>query len=62
MPLNNTQILHSKDITPLNKVYNIARNLREEGRISPELWYAILELKDERLNEIKIIDSDNRTN
>lgn len=54
--LNNTQILHSKDITPINKVYNIARNLREEKRISPELWYAILELKDERLSEIILLN------
>ena len=53
--LNNTQILHSKDITPINKVYNIARNLREENKIAPELWYAILELKDERLSEIVLL-------
>jgi hypothetical protein len=56
--VNNTQILHNKDITPINKVYNIARNLRANNRISSELWYAILELKDERLNEIKIIEQE----
>ena len=54
--LNNTQILRSGDITPINKVYNIARNLREEERISPELWYAILELKDEHLSEIILLN------
>ena len=54
--LNNNQILHSKKITPINKVYNIARNLNEENRIPPELWYAILELKDERLSEIILLN------
>ena len=54
--MTNEQILNAEGISNINKVYNIARQLHDEQRIAPELWYAILELKDEHIDEIEIID------
>lgn len=47
----NEIILHS-ELSPINKVYNIARNLHKVHQISDFLWYAVLELKDKNINEI----------
>lgn len=54
--MTNEQILNAEGISNINKVYNIARQLHDEHRIATELWYAILELKDEHIDEIEIID------
>lgn len=56
--MDNEKILRNDDISPLNKVYNIARNLHNEHRIPSELWYAILELKDENIDKIVILNND----
>lgn len=38
----------------INNVYHKARKLYDEKRISSELWYAILEMKDAHIREIDL--------
>lgn len=45
-------ILLDKELDSVNKVYRIARKLRKEEMINHQLWYAILELKEEHFKEI----------
>jgi hypothetical protein len=54
--MDNEKILRNDDISPLNKVYNIARNLHKEHKIPVELWYAVLELKDACLDQIYLVE------
>ena len=51
--LQTTEDILNREVAPISKVYNIARNLYKEKRISVLLWYAILELKDKHYNEIE---------
>ena len=51
-------ILLDKELDPLNKVYKIARKLRENEMINSQLWYAILELKEEHIKEIIFEDDE----
>ena len=39
------KILYSDEV-PFMKMYKIAKLLRENERLQPQLWYAILEYKD----------------
>lgn len=45
-------ILLDKDINVVTKVYRIAKELKKENRINDQLWYAILELKNENIKNI----------
>lgn len=40
------------NFNPETKVYQIARQLREQDKIDVDLWYAILELKDKHMKDI----------
>lgn len=57
----NERILNDPTISPLNKVYNIARNLRNRSnKLVPSfLWYAILELKDQNIKDIIVLEESN---
>ena len=44
-------ILHKKDLSPEEKIYLIARELRQHSDINMDLWYAILELKEKHFDE-----------
>ena len=44
--------LLDKDINTVTKVYRIAKELKKESRINDQLWYAILELKNENFKNI----------
>lgn len=48
------QILMNKEYNPESKVYLIGKELKKEGRINDYLWYAILELKNKYIKDIKI--------
>lgn len=45
-------ILYNNSVSNLNKVYLIGKILAEQNKINKELWYAILDLKDEHFKEI----------
>lgn len=45
-------ILYSSSANPESKVYAIANILHAKHLIVPQLWYAILDLKDKHLKEI----------
>ena len=53
--LRTNEVILNSELSPISKVYNIARNLHKEKRISDLLWYAILELKDKHYNEIEYL-------
>lgn len=53
--LQTNEVILNSELSPISKVYNIARNLYKEKRISVLLWYAILELKDKHYNEIEYL-------
>lgn len=48
------QILMNKEYNPESKVYLIGKELKKEDRMNDYLWYAILELKDKYIKDIKI--------
>ena len=50
-------ILYNDDISTINKVYLIGRILAEQKMIDKNLWYVILDLKDENLQDIIIPDA-----
>lgn len=45
-------ILYSSNANPESRVYAIANILHAEHLVVPQLWYAILDLKDKHLKEI----------
>lgn len=50
------KILHNKKLTSIDKVYKLGRLYRNEGILDDsmcDLWYAILEMKDEHISEIR---------
>ena len=51
-------ILMNKELNGMTKVLWIARKLREEQAINDDLYYAILEMKDQNLSSI-ILDGEN---
>jgi hypothetical protein len=55
MKIQTNEIILNSELSPINKVYNIARNLHKAHQISDFLWYAVLELKDKNYNEIVTI-------
>lgn len=53
-------ILLNDNINSITKVYRIAKKLKEEKRINEQLWYAILEMKDDNIKNI-MFSSENET-
>lgn len=49
-----TKIRLDNSLNPETRVYLIARELHIEGKINSDLWYAILDLKDEHIKDIQI--------
>jgi len=45
-------ILLNDDINSITKVYSIAKKLKEDNKIPDQLWYAILEMKDDNIKNI----------
>ena len=45
-------ILLNANINSITKVYRIAKKLKDSKRINDQLWYAILEMKDDNINNI----------
>ena len=51
--MNTNKILLDNSITPEEKVYLIAKAIKDSGRsIDDDLWYAILDLKDKNFPTI----------
>ena len=51
-PLEKEKVRLNKNINAITKVYAIAKYLKEQNRIDDDLWYSILELIDEKRNEL----------
>lgn len=49
-----SKIRLDESLNPETRVYLIARELHEEGKINSDLWYAILDLKDKHFKDIQI--------
>ncbi len=53
-------ILLNDNINSITKVYRIARKLKEYNKINDQLWYAILEMKNDHIKNI-MFSSENGT-
>lgn len=53
-------ILLNANINSITKVYRIAKKLKEQNQINDQLWYAILEMKDDNIENI-MFSSENET-
>lgn len=51
-------ILLDTNINSITKVYRIAKKLKVDNKINDQLWYAILEMKDDNIKNI-MISSEN---
>ena len=52
------QIRLDKNLNAITKVYRIAKELKNENKIDTDLYYAILEMKDENLDKITFDPND----
>ena len=52
--MNTSDILLDKSLNNITKVYLIANYFHDKHQIADDLWYAILDLKDEYLKDIQI--------
>ena len=49
-----TKIRCDQSLNALTRVYLIANYLHDQGKIDSDLWYSILDLKDENLKDLQI--------
>lgn len=52
--MNKIDIRLDSSLNAITRVYLIANYLHETGSIDADLWYAILDLKDEHIKDIQI--------